>query len=226
MRNRRSERTLFFLMAGALSALQGCASWRGNDAPLAPGGAKAVPPAAEVTTAKLAPIGENTIARYGGDIGTQSGAGTVTPVISLMPVAPPNYGSPGVAGPRPGYAFYPPPPPPGYYATTPHEPYERAVERAIAGGLIGGVIGAQVGSGSGRDVAAGVGAATGALIGLGASGNPCATPHGGTIAGAAVGGILGHQVGDGSGRTAATAFGALLGALAATQAGSTAPDCR
>ena len=225
MAQMKSPSLRFFplLTACALSVLQGCATWRSDDASLAPGGEKAVPPAVAVAP-KPTPIGENTIARYGGDIGAQPSAGTVTPVISLMPVAPPNYGSPGMAGPRPGYAFYLPPP--GYYQTTPREPYGQAVERAIAGGVIGGVLGAQVGSGSSRNVAAGIGAATGAVIGLGMSGNPCASPNGGTAAGAAIGGILGNQVGDGSGRTAATAIGAVLGALAGTQAGAARDNCR
>ena len=208
---------------GALTAFQGCASWLSAQGDLVPGGSNAVPPAAEVAAPRPTLIGENVVARHGGDIGTQPSAAAVAPAVTLM-LAPPSHGAPGMALSRPGYARYPPPPSLSY-ASAP-ELSEVALERAIMGGLIGAILGAQLRSGGGKAGATGLGAATGALVGLGTSGNPCAAPNGGAIAGAVVGGILGHQVGSGNGRNAATAVGAALGAIAGTRAGTAQPDCR
>ena len=202
-------------------ALPGCAWWRSDDAPRVRG-SNEVPPTSGVAASKPAPIGDDTIGRYGSDVFPATSAGTVMPVISLMPVAPAKYAEPGTARPLHGYAPYPPPPP-GQAAPPP--PYSEAAGRGVAGGVIGGVLGAQFGSGSGRHVAAGVGAATGAMIGMGTSGNPCASPNFGTFAGATAGGILGNQIGSGSGRTAATAIGAIVGAMGGTHAGATTPGC-
>jgi hypothetical protein len=201
--------------------LQGCASWHSAAEPIRPGGEPAVP-AARVAAPAPQPIGEETIARYGGDVQRDMHARTVEPVISLMPVAPAARPTAPVPN-RFAYPFYPPPPPPGAQA---YPPYSEAVERAVIGGIVGGIIGAQLRGGSGRAGDAGLGAAMGALVGLGTSGNPCAAPNGGGIAGAVLGGILGNQVGSGNGRNAATAIGATLGAIAGTRAGSPQPDCR
>jgi hypothetical protein len=212
-------KTRLLAVLSAATVLQGCASWRGDSRPIPQGGERLVPPPAETSEMKPAPIGENTVMRYGGELPPKQSEGTVTPTISFMEGAPPQAG-PGV----PWYVPYFPPP--RSAAQPAHEPYSHAVERAVTGALIGGIVGAQFGSGSGRHVGAGIGAAAGTMIGLGASDNPCAAPHGGTIAGAALGGVLGNQIGSGSGRSAATALGAMLGALAGTQAGATTPGCR
>jgi hypothetical protein len=217
MRLRRAA--LRFAIAVTLGVLQACATTQ--DGELAASKAKAVPPAAEIPVAKAAPIGEDTIGRYGGEFVPQASAGTVTPLIILMPVTPSQYAAQGTGRLYDGHAAYPPP----GQAAPPQPPFAEAAGRGIAGGLIGGVIGAQLGSGSGRHVAAGVGAAAGTMIGMGTSGNPCASPNFGTVAGATAGGVLGNQIGSGSGRTAATAFGALVGAIAGTHAGATAPGC-
>ena len=206
------------LTAICVAYLQGCATSRGDELAF-PERAKAIPPAREIVVVTPEPIGHETIARYGGEVGAMPSGEPVTPVIRLMETP---QVSPGI----PWYVPYSAPPGPRSAVQAAHEPYSHAVERAVAGALIGGIVGAQFGSGGGRHVGAGVGAAAGTMIGLGASDNPCATPHGGTIAGAALGGVLGNQIGSGSGRSAATALGAMLGALAGTQTGATTSGCR
>lgn len=151
--------------------LQGCASWRADDAPLPTQASKAVPAATLTAAPQPGRIGENTIARYGGDISAPAHAGTITPVISLMPVAPAQYGAPGMVRPERRYGFDPPPQ--GQPAPEPTaamagrggygNPCASSPGAALAGAVIGGVLGHQVGDGSGRNAATALGAALGAL---------------------------------------------------------------